>query len=218
MGMIILPGPPRPRLRSLLVTGKHQQNPIVRRRLVTAALSAAILVGGGIAVTIIDLGKPSTVGDVQADAVVSTSASVSASPSASVSPSVSPSARPMPSASPSPSSAVARTPEAASRNKTRTSTKVTASGTCGASFYDEPQGTANGETFDPNALTAASKTLAFNTRVRVTSLDTGKSVVVRINDRGPYVDGRCLDLSRAAFDAIDDLDKGAVTVKYEILA
>ncbi|WP_051367737.1 septal ring lytic transglycosylase RlpA family protein [Hamadaea tsunoensis] len=198
------------------MTGKHQQNPIARRRLVTAALSAAILVGGGVAVTAIDLSGSSKVGDVQADTAVSVSTSASASPSAG----------PAQSASASPSSAAARTPEAASRGKTRTvsptptktTAKVTSSGTCGASFYDEPQGTANGETFDPNALTAASKTLAFDTRVRVTSLDTGKSVVVRINDRGPYVSGRCLDLSRAAFDAIDDLGKGEVTVKYEILA
>jgi rare lipoprotein A len=77
--------------------------------------------------------------------------------------------------------------------------------------------TANGETFDPSALTAASKTIAFDTRVRVTSLDTGRSVTVRINDRGPYIDGRCLDLSRAAFAAVDDVGKGAVAVKYEIL-
>jgi rare lipoprotein A len=77
--------------------------------------------------------------------------------------------------------------------------------------------TANGETFNPDALTAASKTIAFDTRVRVTSVDTGRSVIVRINDRGPYIAGRCLDLSRAAFDTIDDLGKGAVTVKYEIL-
>jgi rare lipoprotein A len=104
----------------------------------------------------------------------------------------------------------------ASPSATKTSV-VVSSGTCGASFYDEPQMTANGETFDPDALTAASKTIAFDTRVRVTSLDTGKSVIVRINDRGPYVSGRCLDLSRAAFDVIDDLDKGAVQVKYEIL-
>ena len=66
-------------------------------------------------------------------------------------------------------------------------------GPCGASYYDEPQLTANGETFNPNALTAASKTLPFNTRVKVTNVANGKSVTVRINDRGPYVSGRCLD-------------------------
>jgi len=107
-------------------------------------------------------------------------------------------------------------PSPASRGASRTP-KIVASGRCGASFYDEPQMTANGERFNPDALTAASKTLAFDTRVRVTSVDTGKSVVVRINDRGPYVGGRCLDLSRAAFDVIDSLNKGIVTVNYEIL-
>jgi rare lipoprotein A len=95
---------------------------------------------------------------------------------------------------------------------------VVGSGSCGASFYDEGQMTANGETFNPNALTAAHKTLAFNTRVRVTNPDNGKSVIVRINDRGPYVDGRCLDLSRAAFAAIASVGQGEVDVKYEILS
>jgi rare lipoprotein A len=109
-----------------------------------------------------------------------------------------------------------------SRGSARTPTPTTTSGvvstgTCGASFYDEPQGTANGEVFDPEALTAAHKTLRFNTRVRVTNIDNGKSVIVRINDRGPYIDGRCLDLSRAAFRAIEDLHAGHTTVRYEVL-
>ncbi len=73
------------------------------------------------------------------------------------------------------------------------------SGSCGASFYSEGQLTANGEIFNPSELTAAHKTLPFNTKVRVTNPSSGKSVVVRINDRGPFIDGRCLDLSRAAF-------------------
>jgi rare lipoprotein A len=121
----------------------------------------------------------------------------------------------------------AGTPERASRGSTRTkptpsaaqrtASTVVESGTCGASFYDEPQQTANGETFDPEALTAANKQWAFDTRVRVTNPDTGRSVVVRINDRGPYVDGRCIDLSRAAFRAIADLGLGQITVKYEVL-
>ncbi|GIF96488.1 septal ring lytic transglycosylase RlpA family protein [Catellatospora citrea] len=92
------------------------------------------------------------------------------------------------------------------------------SGTCKASYYDEPQGTANGETFDPDALTAAHKSLKFNTRVRVTNTANGKSVVVRINDRGPYIAGRCLDLSRAAFAEIANLGSGVTTVRYDILA
>ncbi|WP_407676735.1 septal ring lytic transglycosylase RlpA family protein [Phytohabitans aurantiacus] len=88
---------------------------------------------------------------------------------------------------------------------------------CGASYYDEPQPTANGEQFDPEALTAAHKTLPFDTRVRVTNPSNGKSVVVRINDRGPYISGRCIDLSRAAFRSIASLGLGHITVEYEIL-
>ena len=97
-------------------------------------------------------------------------------------------------------------------------TTVTSSGSCGASYYDEPQGTASGETFEPDALTAAHKTLPFNSLVRVTNPANGKSVTVRINDRGPYVGGRCLDLSRAAFAAIANLGQGVLdVVKYEVL-
>lgn len=88
---------------------------------------------------------------------------------------------------------------------------------CGASFYDEGQKTANGETFNPNAMTAAHKSLPFNSRVKVTNPKTGKSVIVRINDRGPYVSGRCLDLSRAAFEAIAPLSAGAVTVNWQVV-
>ena len=78
-------------------------------------------------------------------------------------------------------------------------------GTCEASFYGADlagSATANGETFDPNAMTAAHKTLPFDTNVQVTNPDNGQSVTVRINDRGPFVAGRCLDLSTAAFDQI----------------
>jgi peptidoglycan lytic transglycosylase len=96
--------------------------------------------------------------------------------------------------------------------------KVTQTGSCGASYYDEPQGTANGEVFDPEAMTAAHKTLPFNSRVRVTNPANGKSVIVRINDRGPYIGGRCLDLSRAAFRAIANLSQGVLSkVTYEVL-
>ena len=95
---------------------------------------------------------------------------------------------------------------------------VTSSGTCGASFYSDGQRTANGEYFNPNDFTAANKTMPFNTRVRVTNVANNKSTVVRINDRGPYVGGRCLDLSRAAFGAIASLGAGVITVKYEVLS
>jgi rare lipoprotein A len=115
-------------------------------------------------------------------------------------------------------------PQRASRGYARDEVKSSPSptpkgvtSTCGASYYDEPQPTANGEQFDPEALTAAHKTLPFNTRVRVTNPSNGKSVVVRINDRGPYIDGRCIDLSRAAFRAIAPLGLGHATVEYEVL-
>lgn len=85
---------------------------------------------------------------------------------------------------------------------------------CVASNYWEPQPTASGERFNPNAMTAAHKTLPLGTRIRVTNPKNGKSVVVRINDRGPYVGGRCLDLSRASFAAIGDLNQGIMTVVW----
>jgi rare lipoprotein A len=95
---------------------------------------------------------------------------------------------------------------------------VITTGSCEASYYWEPQPTASGEVFDPEAMTAAHKTWDFNTRVRVTNPATGDSVVVRINDRGPYVDGRCLDLARGAFREIASLDSGVITVTYEVLS
>ena len=72
--------------------------------------------------------------------------------------------------------------------------------------------TANGETFNTNALTAAHKTLPFGTEVRVTNERTGKSVVVRINDRGPYAHGRVIDLSKAAEEAVGISGVGQVTL------
>ena len=72
--------------------------------------------------------------------------------------------------------------------------------------------TANGETFNTNALTAAHKTLPFGTELRVTNERTGKSVVVRINDRGPYAHGRVIDLSKAAAEAVGISGVGKVTL------
>ncbi|WP_236005224.1 septal ring lytic transglycosylase RlpA family protein, partial [Nonomuraea antri] len=97
-------------------------------------------------------------------------------------------------------------------------TRVLSSGTCGASYYDEPQMTASGERFNPAAMTAAHKTLPLGSKVRVTNPRSGKVVTVRINDRGPYIGGRCLDLSEAAFSAIGNTNAGVMTVKYEVLS
>lgn len=126
-------------------------------------------------------------------------------------------AMPSPTPSPTPSS----TPSAKPTNKATQPSgggTVTSSGTCGASYYGSGSHTANGETFDPSAYTAANKTMPFNTRVRVTNTANGKSVIVRINDRGPYVSGRCLDLTTAAFAVIASLGSGVITVKYEVLS
>jgi len=70
--------------------------------------------------------------------------------------------------------------------------------------------TASGETFNTNELTAAHRTLPFGTRVRVVNKRTGRSVVVRINDRGPYAHGRIIDLSRASAEAIGISGVGSV--------
>ena len=77
--------------------------------------------------------------------------------------------------------------------------------------------TANGERMDVHAMTAAHKTLPFHTRVRVTMLSTGKSVTVRINDRGPFVRGRIIDLSDEAARRIGLLGKGVAKVRIEVL-
>jgi rare lipoprotein A len=78
--------------------------------------------------------------------------------------------------------------------------------------------TSNGEIFDPSQLTAAHLTLPFGTRVRVTNLATGSSVVVRINDRGPYKPDRIIDLSQAAAEAIGMARSGLARVRIEPLA
>ncbi len=77
--------------------------------------------------------------------------------------------------------------------------------------------TANGERFDMYELTAAHKTLPFNTKVRVTNLGNKKSVIVRINDRGPFKKGRIIDLSKSAAKKIGLIKTGTAKVKLEIL-
>jgi len=90
-----------------------------------------------------------------------------------------------------------------------------------ASYYAEPYNgrkTANGETFDSyNAMTAAHKTLPFNTVVRVKNMNNGEEVDVRINDRGPFVKGRVIDLSMAAAKEIDLVRPGVAPVKLKVL-
>ena len=78
--------------------------------------------------------------------------------------------------------------------------------------------TANGETYNPYDMTAAHKTLPFGTKVKVTNLENGKKVIVRINDRGPYVEGRNIDLSIAAAKQLDMIKDGVAQVKIEVLS
>lgn len=89
-----------------------------------------------------------------------------------------------------------------------------------ASYYaDEFDGrkTANGEVYDMHTLTAAHRTLPFNTTVRVTHLNTGGSVVVRINDRGPFKDDRVIDLSLEAAKRIGLIAKGTGPVRLDVI-
>ncbi|OWL91477.1 septal ring lytic transglycosylase RlpA family protein [Halopseudomonas aestusnigri] len=90
-----------------------------------------------------------------------------------------------------------------------------------ASYYAdkfEQRKTANGERYRHDALTAAHRTLPFGTRVQVTNLDNGRSVVVRINDRGPFVRGRVIDLSKSAFTRIGQVSSGLLPVKVVVLS
>lgn len=77
--------------------------------------------------------------------------------------------------------------------------------------------TANGERYNMNDYTAAHKTLPFNTMVRVDNVENGKSVVVRINDRGPYVANRIIDLSRKAAQQIDMIGNGTASVRLKVV-
>lgn len=89
-----------------------------------------------------------------------------------------------------------------------------------ASYYaDEFHGrrTSSGETFDMNQLTAAHQTLPFGTIVKVTNKVNGRSVIVRINDRGPFLKGRIIDLSKAAAEKIGMIGPGTAEVRLEIL-
>ena len=86
-----------------------------------------------------------------------------------------------------------------------------------ASFYSEGGRTASGEKFDAHELTAAHPTLPFGTRLRVTNVATGRSVTVRVNDRGPYVPGRIVDVSYSAAQSLGMVDKGVANVKLDVV-
>jgi rare lipoprotein A len=89
-----------------------------------------------------------------------------------------------------------------------------------ASFYHDKfngRKTASGEIFDNAKLTAANMKLAFGTKVKITNLRSGKAVVVKINDRGPFHSARAFDLSKAAFNEIATTHNGTIPIEYEVL-
>lgn len=89
-----------------------------------------------------------------------------------------------------------------------------------ASFYHDKfngRKTASGDIFSNSKMTAANRTLPFGTMLKVTNLRTGKSVVVEVNDRGPFHSSRALDLSKAAFKAIGNTSRGTMPIEYEII-
>ena len=86
-----------------------------------------------------------------------------------------------------------------------------------ASYYGQGEVTATGERFNPSGMTAAHRTLPFGTRVRVTRVDTGNSIVVRINDRGPFKPGRVIDLSEGAAENLGITGVGLAQVRLEVL-
>jgi rare lipoprotein A len=86
-----------------------------------------------------------------------------------------------------------------------------------ASYYKSGRLTANGETFNPNGFTAAHRSLKFGTLVRVTNLKTGRSIVVRINDRGPFISGRIIDLAYGAAKAVGLQKSGVAQVRVAVL-
>jgi len=86
-----------------------------------------------------------------------------------------------------------------------------------ASFYTEGTETASGEKFDTRELTAAHPTLPFGTKLRVTNISTGRAVTVRVNDRGPYVAGRVVDVSHSAADALGMVGAGIAKVRLDVV-
>ena len=86
-----------------------------------------------------------------------------------------------------------------------------------ASWYSLTSKTASGERCDPGALTAAHRSLPFGTRVKVENLKNGKSVIVRINDRGPFVGGRIIDLTKAAANRLGFVTAGIAKVRLTVL-
>ncbi len=111
--------------------------------------------------------------------------------------------------------AVARKHTPFASNKKAAATQVASHGI--ASFYTEGTKTASGEKFNTHELTAAHPTLPFGTRLRVTNVASGQSVTVRVNDRGPYVRGRVVDVSYAAAETLGMVGGGVAKVKLDVV-
>lgn len=132
---------------------------------------------------------------------------------------------PTPSSSPAASSSAETTSESSADENSGPSTSGSSAGTvgtCPMSYYGGGDGfdgrqTANGEIFDTTKLTAAHKSLPFGSQVKITNKANGKSVTVRINDRGPYSGARCFDRSKAAMDAVGGVSAGQINGSYEVL-
>ena len=87
-----------------------------------------------------------------------------------------------------------------------------------ASFYKSGHTTANGERFKPMGMTCAHRKLAFGTKLKVTNILNGRSVVVRVNDRGPFIRGRILDLSLGAAEAIGLNSAGVAKISFTVIS
>ncbi len=111
--------------------------------------------------------------------------------------------------------AVTKTHTPFASDKNAAETQVASHGL--ASFYTEGTHTASGERFDTHELTAAHRTLPFGTRLRVTSVTTGRSVTVRVNDRGPFVPGRVVDVSYSAAETLGMVGRGIAKVKLDVV-
>ncbi len=111
--------------------------------------------------------------------------------------------------------AVARKHTPFASRKDAGNSKIAAQGL--ASFYREGHETASGEKFDASELTAAHPTLPFGTKLRVTDVKTGRSVTVRVNDRGPYVPGRVVDVSYSAAEALGIVGRGVADVRLDVV-
>jgi peptidoglycan lytic transglycosylase len=111
--------------------------------------------------------------------------------------------------------AVAKKPSALATAKQAAGTEDASYGL--ASFYSYDPQTASGEEFNPRELTAAHRTLPFGTRVRVTNVATGQSVTVRVNDRGPFIPGRIVDVSHTAAETLGIVGRGVAKVKLDVV-